>query len=396
MNDEKNVRGEMKDGKLIIYLAGNINSTNAPEVESEINVIRDKNPEGSLIIDAEKLVYISSAGLRIILRLSQKSADLKIINVSTDVYEVFEMTGFTEMLSIEKAYRHLSVDGCEIIGQGANGVVYRLDPDTIIKVYRNPDALPDIKRERELAHKAFVLGIPTAIPYDVVKVGNGYGSVFELLSAQSFAKLLVKYPENFDTYIKLYVDLLKKIHATTVQPSDMPDMKKVAVDWSLFLKDYLPQDKWEKLTSLIRNVPERMTMIHGDYHIKNVMMQGNEVLLIDMDTLSYGHPIFEFASMYLAYVGFGELNHDHLKEFLGVDFETAGKFWRESLKLYFGTTDESVVDKVEDKARIIGYTRLMRRTIRRTGFDDPDSLKLINHCKEQLIDLLDKVDSLDF
>ena len=125
---------------------------------------------------------------RIILRLKKNNASLKIINVSSDVYEIFEMTGFSEIMPIEKAYREFSVEGCEIIGQGANGKVYRIDPETIIKVYNNPDSLPDIKRERELARKAFVLGIPTAIPYDVVKVGDGYGSVFELLNAKSFAK----------------------------------------------------------------------------------------------------------------------------------------------------------------------------------------------------------------
>ena len=120
-------------------------------------------------MDSENLEYISSAGLRVILRLKKAEPSLKVINVSADVYEIFDITGFTEIITIEKAYRKLSVEGCEAIGKGANGTVYRLDPDTIIKVYHNADALADIHRERELARRAFVLGIPTAIPYDVVK-----------------------------------------------------------------------------------------------------------------------------------------------------------------------------------------------------------------------------------
>lgn len=47
------------------------------------------------------------------------------------------MTGFTEMLPVEKAFREISVDGCEVIGQGANGAVYRINPEIIIKVYNN-------------------------------------------------------------------------------------------------------------------------------------------------------------------------------------------------------------------------------------------------------------------
>lgn len=238
------------------------------------------------------------------MRLSKDHEDLKLINVASAVYEVFEMTGFSELIHVEKAYRTLSIDGCEIIGQGANGKVYRLDPDAIIKVYNNPDSLPEINRERELARKAF-FGIPTAIPYDVVKVGNGYGSVFELLNAKSFTKLLVADPSSKDKLIDLYVVLLKKIHSTTVEPSDLPDQKEVGKKWVNYLENYLPKDQYDKLVKLFDEVPDTHKMIHGDYHTKNIMLQNGEVLLIDMDTLAMGHPVFEISSMYLAFVGFG-------------------------------------------------------------------------------------------
>ena len=158
----------------------------------------------------------ASAGLRVILRLRKQEPELAIVNASPEVYEIFEMTGFTEMMPVSRAYRRVSVDGCEVIGQGANGKVYRLDPETIIKVYLNPNSLPDIHRERELARKAFVLGIPTAIPYDVVKVGDGYGSVFELLNAKSFGSLIAEHPEEMDKYVKMYVNLLLEFPMTAV------------------------------------------------------------------------------------------------------------------------------------------------------------------------------------
>ena len=158
-----------KDGDfLTIILSGHIDSANAPAVEKEITDALALEDPKHLTLDTADLKYISSAGLRIILRLRKNYKDLSIINVSPEVYEIFDMTGFTEMLDIHKAYRVLSVEGCEVIGQGANGKVYRIDPDTVVKVYFNPDALPEIHRERELARTAFILGIPTAIPYDVV------------------------------------------------------------------------------------------------------------------------------------------------------------------------------------------------------------------------------------
>lgn len=390
------VFAEMKNEVLHLLPQGRIDSSNAAAVEEEINAFLRDFEHTAVVLDADKLEYISSAGLRVVLRLRKSEPTLKLISVSPEVYEIFDMTGFTEMIPVEKAYRKISIDGCEVIGQGANGKVYRIDPDTIVKVYIDVDALPDIHRERELARRAFVLGIPTAIPYDVVKVEDGYGSVFELLNAQSFAKLVKNDPENLDKYVALYIDLLKKIHSTEVKPGDMPDMRDVAIDWAKFLKDYLPADKAEKLVSLIEAVPVDHHMMHGDYHIKNVMMQNGEVLLIDMDTLCQGHPVFELASMYNSYLGFSELDNSISESFLGIPHELAVSFWRKALPLYLGTDDENHIADVEKKAMLIGYTRLMRRLIRRQGFESEQGRKEIECYKNHIIELLDELDTLLF
>ncbi|MBR2666758.1 MAG: anti-sigma factor antagonist [Oscillospiraceae bacterium] len=393
----ENVTYKAEGSTLTIALQGHIDSANAAEVEKEINAIREQNPADALVIDCDELNYISSAGLRIILRLKKAVADTVLVNVASEVYEVFDMTGFTEMMDIRRAYRLISVEGCEVIGQGANGRVYRIDPDTIVKVYLNPDALPEIHRERELARAAFVLGIPTAIPYDVVRIaGGGYGSVFELLNATSFAKLLIREEKSLDEVAKLSVDLLKLIHSTVIKPGTMPDMKAVALDWSEFLADYLPADQYEKLHSLIAAVPDDQHMMHGDYHIKNVMLQNGETLLIDMDTLCHGHPVFELASMFNAYRGYSETDHAIVKDFLGISYEIAGEFWDKSLHLYLDGADEETVRAVEDKARVVGYTRIMRRTIRRNGLNTEDGRKVIENCRTHLADLLGRVDTLTF
>lgn len=388
--------GKYEGGVLTVSFIGQVDSSNAAQAEQDLNELRAQQPDAEAVaLDFERLRYISSAGLRVILRLRKDRPELKIVNVSPEVYEILDMTGFTEMLPVEKAYRRLSVEGCEVIGRGANGEVYRLDPDTIIKVYLNPDSLPDIHRERELARRAFVLGIPTAIPYDVVKVGQGYGSVFELLNAKSLAKLILAEPDKLDQYVEMYVDLLKKIHSTEVKPGDMPDMKTVALGWAEFLRDHLPAEESEKLVRLIQAVPEDHHMLHGDYHVKNVMVQNGEVLLIDMDTLCMGHPVFEFASVFLAYLGFGELDHSEAERFLGLDYDTCRIIWEKTLRLYFGTDDQARLDEVADKAKVIGYARLLRRTIRRKS-DTAEGQAIIANCKKRLSELLPKTDTLVF
>ena len=85
-----------------LALVGRLDTVTAPELEAEISTILPTAE--SLVLDMEKLEYISSAGLRVILKtqkaLTQK-AGLKLINVSDDVREVFDITGFSDFLNIE-------------------------------------------------------------------------------------------------------------------------------------------------------------------------------------------------------------------------------------------------------------------------------------------------------
>lgn len=381
---------------LTVFLDGRIDSTNADEKENAVNKIISDNNFDALVFDAENLEYISSAGLRMVLKARKNQPSLKIINASSEVYDIFDMTGFTEMIPVEKAYRRLSVDGCEIIGKGAKGAVYRYDAETIIKVYKDAESLPSIKKERELARKAFILGIPTAISYDVVKVGDSFGSVFELLNAKSFSALISENPEKLDEYIKIYAELLKKMHSKKVEKGELNNIKNLVLQWVDMDSPYLGAEIAEKLKKLINDVPDTLNVLHCDYHTNNIMMQNGEALLIDMDTLSYGHPVFELANIYITYVGFGEENSKNVESFIGLPYETAVEIWNKFLPAYLGTNDENVIKDVEKKAKLLSYTRLMRHVLRRGGADTESGRKTIELCRNNISNLLETIDSLVF
>ena len=378
---------------LYIDLVGRIDATNASETEADIRAIRAEHPGMYTVLDADELTYISSAGLRVIMRLRKEDANIAVINAASEVYQIFEMTGFTDIMKIEKAYRRLSVEGCAFIAKGANGAVYRYDPETVVKVYFNPDSLPEIERERKNSRAAFVLGVNTAIPYDIVRVGDGYGSVTELLNADPITKLIRRDPEHLDQAVAYFVDTVKHIHTIDAGSANLPKLKDNFLDWVAFVKPSLPEDQYEKLHALAEALPDPTTLLHGDYHPDNVMVQNGETLLIDMDTLATGHPILELASMYNALVGFSEVNPETCTNFFGFDREVGKRFWDLSLQRYLNTTDEKILNDVQQKAQIIGCTRLLRRTLRR---NEPTREKVINHCLNRYAELLPRVDTLEF
>lgn len=390
------VQAIFADDMVTLQLSGHIDTNNASEIEEQCNDALNVGPEIPVIIDAANLEYISSAGLRILLKIRKKHPDLRIEHVSSEVYEILDMTGFTQMLPVERAYKEISIEGCEMIGQGANGEVYRIDPETVVKTYRNPDSLEEIRHEREVAREAFILGIPTAISYDIVRVNGSYGSVFELLNATSLSKLLKESEDNFDYCAEQFVSLLKLIHSTEVPEGLLPDVREDVISWMPSLREFLPAHTYDKMMRMLEAIPQNNHMIHGDFHTKNIMMQGDEALLIDMDTLAVGHPIFEFAFMFNAFLGYNELTPDGLIGFLGFSYDLANRFWNKTLGLYLGSDDPERIQTITDKARIIGSPRMIRRYLRRGGLDDPSDRRYIDHWLNKMTEMIEKYDDLLF
>ncbi len=385
----------MKTDKTV-RLSGRIDSNNSDETYAELLEQLGDDHDVHVTIDAGDLEYISSAGLRMILRLRKSFADISVIGVSTHVYEIFDSTGFTEMMTVEKAYRTISVEGCEEIGWGANSKIYRIDSDNVVKVYTADNALEEIKHEREVAKRALILGIPTAISFEIVKVGDHYGSVFELLNATSFSHILATQPERMDWCVNEYISLLKKIHSITVPTGQLPDMRQIAGQWVDYVAERMHGGPYDRIHELIDALPQDDHVVHGDYHTKNIMVQGDEVLLIDMDTLAVGHPIFELSMMFMAFIGFSEVDHDHIIKFLGYDFETSTKFWRKSLSAYLGTDDEERLDEVERKSRILGYIRMMRIVLKAKQNGIQKDVNRVEYWEQRLFECLEKIDTLLF
>ena len=382
--------------EMIIKLEGRIDSNNVTDIEKRILNILAYRQNEAVIFDAENLDYISSAGLRTLLRVKKSCRDVKIINVRPGVYEILDTTGFTQLMTIEKAYRRISVDGCEEIGRGASGTIYRIDQDNVVKVYNDRNALDEIIHEREMAKLALILGIPTAISYEIVRIGDCYGSVFELLDAVSFSQILSTDPLKLEWCVEESIKLLNMLHTTHASDIRLPDIRDKYISKTENLRDELTDSVADKVLDLIRSIPLDDRLVHGDFHSKNIMLLDNDVLLIDMETLSVGHPIFDLASMYDAYIGFSDPDHDQVKRFQGFDYEISQKFWYRSLETYLNTQDKARIREVEDKAKVPGYVRAMNFLANHKGNETKEGREQLSYWKDRLIEVLERIDSLDF
>ena len=97
-----NIEKKLDGNTLTVALEGRLDTTTAPQLETELKAALDG--ADSLILDFEKLEYISSAGLRVLLsaqKMMSKKGGMKILHVSDVIMEIFEVTGFIDILTIE-------------------------------------------------------------------------------------------------------------------------------------------------------------------------------------------------------------------------------------------------------------------------------------------------------
>ena len=98
-----NIEKKLENGALFIALTGELDTLSSPDFEKELEPLL---PEAdSITIDFEKLEYISSAGLRVLLsaqKVMNKQGSMVIRNVKPDIMEIFDVTGFVDILTIEE------------------------------------------------------------------------------------------------------------------------------------------------------------------------------------------------------------------------------------------------------------------------------------------------------
>ena len=377
----------LSNNALTLYFEGELNSYNSEEMDKEIEGIVNNQSFNTLILDFSKLRYVSSAGLRIILKLKQRYDDTHISEVPLEVYEVLEMTGFTNIMDVTKSLKVVDITGKDIIGEGFFSTVYRLDNDTIVKVFKRTSDAGQIERELKLAKEAFVAGVPTAISFDIVKVGDHLGVRFEMLDCISLKNAFVQQPEQYDALLNRYVDLLKKINSAPCLNNEVPDAKQFYLKKIDEIKPYFDERDYLKILNLVQSIPDRNTFVHGDCHFKNIMVQGDELLLIDMDTLSRGHPIFELAALRAPYIAFEEDDKGNNEKFLGVSAEFSSKLYNDIVNQYFGKDDQAIKDKIA----LVCYIHMVWWTLTNQRGNE----KRFNGCKKRLLKLLSEYKDLD-
>ena len=367
---------------LHVTLTGRLDTESSIKFDAEFAEICKNNPHSSVVFDAAELEYIASSGLRTILKIAKSEKSFKIENVPATVYSVFEMTGFSRIINITKALRKINLEECERIGFGGNGAVYRVSEDEIVKVNYNPETYEGLDKELSKAKEAFLLGIPTAISFDTVDCGDGKrGVVYETIKSLTLGETMQNNPDRMEELTEKYIEQLNLLHSTRTDNPIFGNAKEYYGKQVEDASKYFTEEEGELLKLILEALPEGNRLVHCDAHPKNLMIQNGEMLWIDMEQMSVGHPIYDLIS--IAVILNGMRTDEMIMHIAGMDNATVALLKDCFIRKYFKTEDPEMIQKfgsMMDALRLI-------RTVFAIGFNSRNTDKY----RPAIIDMARKV-----
>ncbi|RTL84240.1 MAG: STAS domain-containing protein [Hyphomicrobiales bacterium] len=259
----------------------------------------------SVVLDMAECGYVSSAGLRVLLiahrDLARTGHSLSLINVTPLVHAVFETTGLDQILRVGRAARSISLDGAELISSGACGDCYRLDRETVVKLYRAGVDPAIAEKEKRFAKAAFLLGVPTALSYDVVACGSRTGVVYEMIDATLFSAIIKADPANTPHHARRLAEIAKGVHAIKGDPAVFPRLKDQLADYIKRMDAFLDASDVAYLLQRLEAIPDSENCVHFDLHSSNVMIRQDEALIIDLGDFSRGGYLFDIGLICFIY-----------------------------------------------------------------------------------------------
>ena len=331
-----------KEGTLIIALDGRIDTNNAAQTEKEIFDAIESSGTDKVQFDAAKLEYISSAGLRVLLKVQKtRKEPIPILNVSRDVFDIFDTTGFTELLDVRKAMREISIDGCEQIASGGQGKIYRIDDETIIKVFCNGGIIPldYVQEELKNAKAAFVAGVPTAISFDTVKCGEYYGIIYEMIDSKTLSKAVADEPEKIESFAERYAAFIKDFQSIHVPDGKFKQSRDIYNQKIEALRAWITEDELAIMHEIADSIPVTDTLIHGDPHSGNIMIRDDELMFIDMTEVCYGPKCLDNGAIFRDLISAAQNTPEACEHNMGLPAQLSAQLGQLFFMKYSGISD---------------------------------------------------------
>lgn len=235
------------------------------------------------------------------------------------------------------ALLELDLKDARSIGFGATSSVYLLPDGTVCKLFHPEFSPEEIARESRAARIADALGIHVPKCYGLVRSDSRIGIRSEYISGESLAEILSRNPECREDFLPIYLRELRRFHETEAVPGDFASAKDLYLDKLQKLEGtaWYTADELEKMRRLVLSVPDRNTLLNGDYHPQNILVRGADLVFVDLGDTCLGHPIFDFAMIANTHYIIPKMNPAYAEKYFAVPAALMLRLWDDVFNGFF-------------------------------------------------------------
>jgi tRNA A-37 threonylcarbamoyl transferase component Bud32 len=179
-----------------------------------------------------------------------------------------------------------------LIGKGTTSEVYEWGSDSVLKLFIKKYSYDSVKHEADIGYRIHQEDMPAPAVYDIIKVNNRSGIIFERIFGESVLEHVKLEPWNINYYSQQMAGLHFKIHQHSLQT--LPSQKKILASAIKLSSDELG-DKVKRILAYLESLPEGGSVCHGDLHFSNIIVSDNGLVAIDWMNAYKGNPLGDVA-----------------------------------------------------------------------------------------------------
>lgn len=271
----------------------------------------------------------------------------------------------------DQKIKEIDLSSGKEIGRGQCASIIRISERRVVKLFYDSFPKEEILTEYEKTCEAHRLGINCVECYGLVSCQGRTGIELEMVTGGNMQDAMLAHPGNERAYGRMMAQELRLIHSKKPNPK----LFHPAQDYYLDCTDNCCRDGWitseeaQKITKLVRAIPVCETMVHGDYHLMNVMDHHDRAKLIDIGDCMTGHPLYDLVitNLYLHYSA--AKDQDLFRRLFKISPEESLSFWDQFVRTYFETEDEKEIAVIN---RILDVYSMLKHMLAPYSYDNMD------------------------
>ena len=268
-------------------------------------------------------------------------------------------------------YEKINLEDYTQTGEGGQALTYtRKDGSAMAKMFIYEQGLDTVEREFYISKAVYEAGIPCPRPIRLVTDGERFGAEYEVIAnKRSFTRIISQEPEQLEPLSVKLAQLGRELHATPANTEVFPDMKEVIRPW-IEISSCISDALRARLLPILDSIPSPKTSLHGDFHIGNIITNGEKDYWIDLGDFAYGAPEWDLGmNLYLAYY----MSPEYMDSLFHLDNATFRKHWSILLRAYYGlNTLEEQQAKEKELLKFTAFKLLYNFSKRHNGQGEPN------------------------